>query len=163
MPRLIVNRSRNRRKVPPCGRLIVYREPSSPFQKLIDDARRRYGLSGYELARKMTLICPRAPVSQSTLWIWLHSMNGYPHPKSFKSEHLRALSRILKIPQDKITRAIDASRHIYSPKEQPMPHESLNAFGRFIDILEHDNRVNVNRRTILHLAKTLYNGAQQTR
>ena len=79
--RLIVQR-RGRRKIPPCGRLIEYKEPHSPFQKLVDSQRRRYGLSGRELAEKID-------VSQSTLWIWLHNVNGFPHPKSFKDRHLK--------------------------------------------------------------------------
>src|SRR6266496_2108637 len=99
MPRLIVQRA-GRRKIPPCGRLIEYKEPHSPFQKLIDGQRRRYGLSGRDLA-------DRIGVSQSSLWIWLHNVNGYPHPKSFKTHHLRGLSRALKIPELKIKAAID--------------------------------------------------------
>src|SRR5206468_11572607 len=91
MPRLIVQRSGQRRKIPPCGRLIEYREPHSPLQKLIDSQRRRYGFSGRDLAAKIG-------VSQSTLWIWLHNVNGYPHPKAFKHQHLQRLSRALKIP-----------------------------------------------------------------
>ena len=87
---------------PPRGRLIEYREAHSPFQKLIDLQRKRYRLSGRQLAE-------RIGVSQSTLWIWLHNLNGYPHPKSFKELHLQRLSRVLKTPANKIKRALDAS------------------------------------------------------
>lgn len=76
MPKLLVNQS-GRRKIPPCGWLIEYRAPHSPIQKLIDSERRRHGLSGRDLAKKIG-------VSQSTLWIWLHNVVGYPHPKAFK-------------------------------------------------------------------------------
>src|SRR4051794_26678939 len=105
MPQLIVNRS-GRRKVPPCGRLIEYQAPHSPFQKLIDSQRKLHGLSGRDLAEKLG-------VSQSTLWIWLHNMNGFPHPKSFKERHLIKLSKVLKLPQQKIRSALDASRHLF--------------------------------------------------
>src|SRR6266404_9920206 len=98
MPRLIVQRT-GRRKIPPCGRLIEYKEPHSPFQKLIDSQRKRYGLSGRDLAEKID-------VSQSTLWIWLHNVNGFPHPKSFNAVHLQRLSRVLRTPADKIKRAL---------------------------------------------------------
>jgi len=151
MPRLIVQRS-GRRKVPPCGRLIEYVPPHSPFQKLIDSQRKRYGLSGRELAEKID-------VSQSTLWIWLHNLNGFPHPKSFKPAHLRRLSRALKVPQEKISRAIDASRHLFTPTENPMPHESFNALEHFINILEHDKRHTISRKYVLNIAKNLYRGA----
>ena len=85
--RLIVQR-RGRRKIPPCGRLIEYKEPHSPFQKLVDSQRRRYGLSGRELAEKID-------VSQSTLWIWLHNVNGFPHhlAKLRAQYHQEPLSR----------------------------------------------------------------------
>src|SRR5437879_1262843 len=137
MPRLIVQRS-GRRKIPPCGRLIEYREPHSPFQKLIDSQRRRYGLSGRDLADKID-------VAQSTLWIWLHNVNGYPHPKSFKPVHLQRLGRALKIPQAEISRALDASRHLFTPTEKPMPHETFDALGSFIEILENDKRQTVSK------------------
>jgi transcriptional regulator with XRE-family HTH domain len=151
MPRLIVQRS-GRRKIPPCGRLIEYRPPHSPFQKLIDSQRKRYGLSGRELAEKLD-------VSQSTLWIWLHNLNGFPHPKAFKTVHLQRLSRILRTPADKIKRALDASRHLFTPTENPMPHESFDALGRFIDILEHDKRHTISRKYVLNIAKNLHRGA----
>ena len=151
MPRLIVNRS-GRRKIPPCGRLIEYREAHSPFQKLIDSQRKRYSFSGRGLA-------DRIGVSQSTLWIWLHNVNGYPHPKSFKPVHLQRLSRVLKIPPAEISRALDASRHLFTPTENPMPHEAFDALGRLIEILEHDKRHTVSRSYVLNLAKNLHRGA----
>lgn len=152
MPRLLVQR-RGRRKVPPCGRLIEYRPPHSPFQKLIDSQRKRYGLSGRELA-------DRIRVPQSTLWIWLHSLNGFPHPKSCKPVHLVRLSKILKIPHQKIGAALDASRHIVTPTENPMPHEEFNALGHFIEILENDKRQTISKDYALNLARNLYNGAK---
>ena len=152
MPRLIVQRSGGRRKVPPCGRLIEYREPHSPFQKLIDSQRRRYGFSGRDLAE-------RIGVSQSTLWIWLHNVNGYPHPKSFKEVHLQRLSRVLRTPADKVKHALDASRHLFTPTENPMPHQAFNAMERFIEILENDRRQTISRSYVLNIAKNLYRGA----
>ena len=92
----------NGSNIPPRGRLIEYGEAHSPFQKLIDSQRKHCGLSGRELAE-------RIGVSQSTLWIWLHNLYGYPHPKSFKEVHLERLSRVLKTPADRIKRALDAS------------------------------------------------------
>lgn len=92
----------NENNILPDGGLIEYHEPHSPFQKLIDSQRKRYGFSGRELAE-------RIGVSQATLWIWLHNLNGYPHPKSFKELHLQRLSHVLKTPADKIKRALDAS------------------------------------------------------
>jgi transcriptional regulator with XRE-family HTH domain len=151
MPRLIVNRPR-RRKVPPCGRLIEYQAPHSPFQKLIDSQRKLHGLSGRDLADKIG-------VSQSTLWIWLHNVVGYPHPKAFKPVHVQRLSRTLKIPENKIRSALDASRHLFTPTENPMPHEAFDALGRLIEILENDKRHTISRTYVLNIAKSLHHGA----
>jgi transcriptional regulator with XRE-family HTH domain len=151
MPRLIIQRS-GRRKIPPCGRLIEYKEPHSPFQKLIDSQRKRYGLSGRDLADKIG-------VSQSTLWIWLHNLNGYPHPKAFKPQHLQRLSRALKIPESKIRSTLDASRHIFTPRENPTPQEPFDALGSLIEILENDKRHTISRSYVLNLAKNLHRGA----
>jgi transcriptional regulator with XRE-family HTH domain len=151
MPRLIVQRS-GRRKIPPCGRLIEYQAPHSPFQKLIDSQRKRHGFSGRDLAKKIG-------VSQSTLWIWLHNVNGYPHPKAFKPLHVQRLSRALKIPENKIRSALDASRHLFTPTENPMPHEAFDALARLIEILEHDKRHTISRSYVVNLAKTLHRGS----
>jgi transcriptional regulator with XRE-family HTH domain len=132
--------------------LINYLAPHSPFQKLIDSARTRLRISGRELAR-------RIGVSQSTLWIWLHNENGFPHPKAFKPQHLKRLSHALGVSKKAIERAIDTSRHVYTAREKPTPHVTLDAFRHFIDILEHDRRQTVSVSYILNLAKRLYSGA----
>lgn len=78
-------------------------EPHSPFQELIDSERKSCRLTGRELAEKIG-------VSHATLWIWLHNINGYPHPKSFKMEHVRRLAEVLEISASEIKAALDASR-----------------------------------------------------
>jgi len=153
MPRLITQRKR-RRRVPPCGRLIHYCTPHSPFQKLIDSARHRLRISVRGLARKID-------VSQSTLWIWLHNENGFPHPKAFKLEHVERLGRVLNLSKTTIARAIDASRHLYTAREKPTPHPAVNAFRDFIDIIAHDRRQTVSRNYVLNLANKLYSGGKR--
>ena len=153
MPRLITQR-KTLRRVPPCGRLIHYRAPHSPFQKLIDSARHRLRFSVRDLAR-------RIQVSQSTLWIWLHSENGFPHPKAFRPEHLDQLSRALSISKTAIRHALDASRHLYTARENRTPPAALDAFQSFIDILDHDCRQTVSRSYVVNLAKKLYSGARR--
>ncbi len=98
----------NENNIPPDGGLIEYQERHSPFQKLIDSKRKRYGLSGRQLAEKIG-------VSQSTLWIWLHNVNGFPDPKSVNGEHIRRLGKILNISGSEIKAALDASRHVDTP------------------------------------------------
>jgi len=193
----------NENNIPPDDRLIEYQGPHSPFQKLIDSQRQRYDLTWRQLAEKIG-------VSQSTLWIWLHNVNGFPHPGSLNSEHLRRLAevlkiseseikaaleasrpfdafgrfievvesdnrqtvskshilniakslyQILKIPQNKISNAIDASRHLFTPTEHPMPREAFNAMERFIQILENDKRHTISRNYALNIAKNLYRGS----
>ena len=153
MPRLMTQR-KIRRRVPPCGRLIHYCAPHSPFQKLIDSARNRRRISVRELARRIR-------VSQSTLWIWLHSENGFHHPKAFRTGHLEGLSRTLGISKTAIQRAIDASRHLYTAREKPTPHPALDALQNFIEIMEHDRRQTVSRSYVVNLAKRLYSGARR--
>jgi hypothetical protein len=107
-----------RRKMPPCKRIIEYREPHSPFQKLINNRRleidARHGLSVRELARRIGSY-------QSTLWIWLHNKAGYPSPRSFKPEHLAGLARELHLTPEAIQQSIDDSRRIYTPTQAPNP------------------------------------------
>lgn len=157
MPRLLSQRRPGRRKTPPCGRAIEYRQPHSPFQKLIDAARVKRRLSGRELASQIKI--NGVPLSQSTLWIWLHNTNGYPHPKSFTEKHLDQLARALRLKPAAIRQALDASRHLYTDRELPMPHGPFDAFGRYIEILENDKRQNISRTYALNLARTLYAGA----
>jgi len=164
MPKLLTDRPKARRKLPPCGRIIKYLEPHSPFQRLIDDRRRELAakdpdLSVRGLARRLSAALAPQNVSQSTLWIWLHNENGYPHPKSFKDEHLQALSRVLKLPEEDIRKAIDASRVMYQPKRAMMPVATRDAFKAFIDIMSNDRREVLARTFVLNLAKSLYNGA----
>jgi transcriptional regulator with XRE-family HTH domain len=119
---------------------------------LIDSERRRHGFSGRDLAGKIG-------VSQSTLWIWLHNVVGYPHPKAFRPVHVQRLSRALKIPESKIRSALDASRHLFTPTENPMPHEAFDALGQLIEILENDKRQTISRSYVLNIAKSLHHGA----
>ena len=86
-------------------------------------------------------------------------MNGFPHPKSFKQHHLIKLSNALKLPQQKIRSALDASRHLFTPTEDPMPHEAFDALGRLIEILENDKRHTISRSYVLNIAKSLHRGA----
>jgi len=157
MPKLLTDRPKARRKLPPCGRIINYVEPHSPFQRLIDDRRREMAAKDPDLSVRG--LARRLGISQSTLWIWLHNENGYPHPKSFKDEHLQALSRVLKLPAEDIRKAIDASRVMYQPKRAVMPVATRDAFKAFIDILSNDRREVLARTFVLNLAKSLYNGA----
>lgn len=89
----------------------------------------------------------------------MHSENGYPHPKSFKEKHLKALAAVLHLKAKDIQDAIDVSRHVYSPSEIPMPQENKDAFAALIAILSHERRGTLKTSYVLNLARTLYNGA----
>lgn len=93
------------------------------------------------------------------MWIWLHNENGFPHPKAFRSTHVGQLGRVLGLSNSAIAKAIDASRHIYTAREKPAPHATLDAFENFIDIMEHDRRLTISRGYVVNLAKRLYAGA----
>jgi transcriptional regulator with XRE-family HTH domain len=145
----------NRNNIWPWGRYNEYPKAHSPFQKLIDSQRKHCGLSVRELAE-------RIGVSQSTLLIWLHNLNGFPDPKSFNSEHVCRLGKALKISETEIKAALDASRRVDTPREHPMPHNTFDAFGRFIEILDNDKRETVSKSYVLNLAKNLYRGPKVT-
>ena len=126
-----------------------------PFQKLIDTRRKQFGLSGRDLAE-------RIGVSQSTLWIWLHNLNGYPHPKAFKPEYLSKISEVLKIPEAKLKSALDASRYLFTPPKTPVPYEAFDPFTSLIGILENDRRKHFSKSYVVNLAKNLLRGAKVT-
>ena len=152
MPKLITQRGNRKPKTPPCGRIIRYVEPHSPFQKLVEARRLLLGLSGRAMAKQLG-------ISQSTLWIWMHNENGFPHPKAFKDRHLIALSALLSIPRADLQVALDASRHRYTPQETPMPHETVDAFRTFIEIIDRDPRPRLATSYVRNLAANLYNGS----
>jgi len=99
-------------------------------------------------------------VSSSTLWIWLHNENGFPHPKAFSASHLERLAAALEIAPAEMQSALDASRHLYTPRESPVPREPLDAFRTFIGIMERDPRDRVTVSYVVNLARNLWNGAQ---
>lgn len=153
MPKLLVNR-KSPRKTPPCGRRIDYRVPHSPFQKLVEAERLRRGLSYADLAK--TLSRPKSKVDPSSIWIWTHSENGFPHPKSFTQERMRALASTLEIPLPRMQEALDASRHLYTKRETPMPVAASDAFGQFIETLENDKRQVIKKEYVLNLARRFH-------
>jgi transcriptional regulator with XRE-family HTH domain len=156
MPKLIIDR-RNPRprkgpKAPPCGRVIPFFEPHSPFQRLIDARRRERELSTRALAKEIG-------VPPSNVYVWLHGKNGFPYPRSFPPATLRKLASVLDLPASDIEKSIDASRLLYSQKEIPMPLASRDAFKRFIGVLQNDRRQTVTLSYVINLARTMYNGA----
>lgn len=71
------------------------------------------------------------------------------------------MSRVLKVPETRIRTALDASRHIFTPTENPTPHEAFDALGRLIEILENDRRHTISRNYVLNIAKNLYRGSKK--
>lgn len=152
MPKLLSQKRPNaRRKLPPCGRIINYVEPRSPFQKLIHHAQLAKQLSTRGLAKAIGK-------PQSTVWIWLHSENGYPHAKSYEPKHLELLASVLDLQLGDILATIDASKHSFTPQELPTPRPAADAFAAFIQILENDKRTVVKRSYVLNLARTIHAG-----
>src|SRR6202035_3691598 len=82
--------------------------------------------------------------------------------KSFKIEHVHRLSQVLEIPEAKIKSALDASRHLFTPRRTPVPYEAFDPLQRFIDIFENDKRESVSKGYVLHLAKSLHRGSKVT-
>jgi len=141
---------RNRNKLPRPNKLCL---PHSPFQKLIDGHRVRYGMSYRELADAIG-------VSHASLYVWLNNENGYPSVKSMKASHLKGLSTTLKIPLPQIQVALDDSRRIYA--SATVSHApSIDGLADLIGWLEHDTRVMIRRSTLLSVARRLHAGSQK--
>lgn len=157
MPKLMTQRSGKRRK-PACGRIVATAVPHSPFQKIIDAARLARGHTFRSLATAMKKA--GGEVSHNTLWGWINGPAGYPDEhRGFGSAHLRAFSRVLLIDQAELTGALDASRHLFTPKENPVPQDSIDAFGSFIETIRNDRRKTLLRTYVLNLAERLHAGS----
>lgn len=163
MPKLIVNRKKPN-KTPPCGRKITYINPHSPFQKLIESKRvstfNRFGrsLSYKEIAAAIST--GEHPINAGTLWIWTHNQNGFPSPRSCKTEHLEKLSTFLKIPLPLLKETLDSSKHRYTSRETSHPAQSLDALDNLIQVLKNDKRVKIDRKWLLNLALTFHASAK---
>lgn len=147
MPTLLTQKTK-RRALPPCGRVNEYQSPHSPWQKLVDGKRLALDMSYGDLAEHVG-------VHRSTLWIWTHNKNGFPHPKSCKTEHLQAIAKALKIDLDELEAALDASRRLYTPRENPMPQDALDAFDTLLAALEADKRTYVKVEYVINLARRI--------
>lgn len=159
MPRLLINKKVSAKSARP--KKATFTNPHSPFQKLIEAARVQKRLSYAQLAGKMS---DRAiSVHPGTLWIWIHNLNGHPHPRSCTPEHLRRMARILNIPLPRLKETLDASRHLFSPQENPVPAAAVNAWEEFVGWLENDKRAKVSRTVVLNMARRFMASAKAIR
>lgn len=55
--------------------------------------------------------------------------------------------------------AIDASRHVFTPRAHPTPQPVIDAFAAFISVLSNDRRRTVKLSVILNVAKVFFRGA----
>lgn len=125
---------------------------------MIEAARTKLRLSLRELAKEMKT--RKAAVDQSTLWVWIHTTNGYPAPRSFTASHLRALASSLKLKETDVRKALDESRAIYAGRPEPTPRPQLEGLDVLIETLENSTKATVKRMWVLHLAKSLRATAQ---
>lgn len=103
----------------------------------------------------------RAAVPLSTFWLWIHTVNGVPAPRTFKPKHMRALAAVLRIPEDNIKNAYDASRHHFTPTENPVPHASQDSLRDLEVILANDKRKSIPRQWMLNIVRRLMAGAEK--
>jgi hypothetical protein len=155
MPRLLTNRKPGPKSSAKSKATFV--TPHSPFQKLVDSHRVEKRLSYAQLAEQVS--DKTLSLHPGTLWIWLHNRNGHPHPRSCTPEHLRRLSRVLNIPLPRLQEALDASRHLFTKRETPMPTQSIDAWQEFVGWLENDKRTKISRTVVLNMAKRFMAGA----
>ena len=153
MPKLLVQRKASKKSV---SRRKEYVAPFSPFQKLIHHAMQSQGVSGRQLAAKLDAIGVQA--MQSTIWIWLHTPNGHPHPKSFKKSHALGLAKVLGLPAQKVLDALDASRHIYGRKEAVTPAPTLDGLAALEEIIRGGTSTYVRRELVLNRIEMIRRG-----
>lgn len=164
MPKLRINAPKAKKKpMPACGhRRNVGTAPISPFQRLIENARLTMSISSRELTKEInSRLKPKEHVNQSTVWFWRNTRNGYPSPRSFKAAHLRALSKVLRLQEDDVRRALDESRAIYSGNPDPTPRPQLDALATLQTTLEQTGKATVRVKWLLHLVKSLRASAQE--
>jgi transcriptional regulator with XRE-family HTH domain len=159
MPRLLINKKISRKRDQ--TKKVTFSAPHSPFQKLVESARVQKRLSYAQLAGKLG--DGKASVHPGTLWIWLHNQNGHPHPRSCKPEHLRRLARVLNVPLPRLQETLDASRHIFTKQESPMPAAAVNAWQEFVGWLENDKRTKITRTVVLNMARRFMASAKAVR
>lgn len=152
MPRLLTNRKATSKL-----RKINFVTPFSPFQKLVESRRVEKRLSYADLAKKVS--DKSLHVHTGTLWIWLHTKNGHPHPRSCKPEHLRGLSSVLNIPLPQLKESLDASRHLFTKSERAVPTASIDGWKEFVGWLENDKRTKISRTVVLNMARRFMAGA----
>ena len=155
MPKLLVQKKPSRKNA---TRRTEYTVPSSPFQKLIHTKMTSLRLSMRQLAQKMTEAGGKT--YHSNLWTWLHHPNGFPHPKSFKNSHAQALSKVLGIKLAEIHAALDASRRIYTPKQEAQPAAALDTLAALEAMVEGYKSRYIKRDSILNFIKTLRRGSE---
>jgi hypothetical protein len=152
MPRLLTDRKPSSKL-----RKISFVTPFSPFQKLVESRRVEKRLSYADLAKKVS--DKKLQLHPGTLWIWLHTKNGHPHPRSCTPEHLRRLSRVLNVPLPQLKESLDASRHIFTKSERAVPTASLDGWKEFVGWLDNDKRTKISRTVVLNMAKRFMAGA----
>lgn len=163
MPSLITKRKKPN-PVPPCGRRIVYVNPHSPFQKLVESKRLKLGKSIRELAEEISEATPReSTLNPGSLWIWLRNTNGYPHPKSATKGRLRALARVLRVPLPLLEEKLDISRHLFTAREHSEPKRSQKAIVQFLEIMRNDKRIYVSKARVVNLAQSLLDSSKPGR
>ncbi len=155
MPQLLPSRK------PASARKATFLPPHSPFQKLVDGKRVEKRFSYAQLAEKVS--DGKLSLHPGTLWIWLHNQNGHPHPRSCTPEHLRRIGRVLGIPLPQLQEALDASRHIFTARETPVPTAARDGWHEFVAWLENDKRIRIPRTVVLNMAKRFMAGIQSTR
>ena len=146
MPKLLLNKAGSKSRA-------KYGPPHSPFQKLIHGAIKANGYSETGFAKE------KLPgVNPGSFWIWLHNRNGFPHPRSCKPAHLDLLSKHLQLPVADIHKALDASRHLFTPREAAVPTEAKDGLKMLIEILQNDRREKLMKSYVLNLARKLSAG-----
>jgi transcriptional regulator with XRE-family HTH domain len=160
MPRLLINKKvSQKRDAGP--KKVTFTNPHSPFQKLVESARVEKRLSYAQLAEKIG--DSHKSVHPGTIWIWLHNLNGYPAPRSCRPEHLKRLARVLNVPLPRLQESLDASRHIFTRQENPVPVATINAWAEFVGWLENDKRTKISRTVVLNMARRFMASAQAVR
>ena len=155
MPKLIIKRKPSKLKNQRSRKSIV---PHSPFQMLIEDAKLAKSLSNRGLSTAMAK--HGVKTNQSTIWVWLHSENGYPDPRYFGEKHIKSLALVLGLQEHQIRTALDQSRTIYTGTQNPRPAAAHDALETLRQLLASKKTTWIRTATILNTVIALQSVAK---
>lgn len=148
------NKSKRPKKNPPRPpRQDLYGDPQSPWQQMI-----YYRLKGMDMS--IRTLAEAIEINRGTLWIWLHTKNGVPHPKSFKAHHMKRIAEALELDENTLRQAWDASRLQFSPSQAPLRESTLESLEGILEFFQSKKTTYIRRSQVVSMLSMLTTSAK---